>query len=664
MGKKKNTVKNISGPKNAVIENAYKGSVNVHNEKALYSNILLHIFLIAFVTFIAYSNSFNVPFTFDDKFDIVENQHIDDIGHYLKQVTREPWRLSSRFIGYFSFAINYKLHEFNVVGYHVLNFIIHILTSMLLYFFIIYTLKTPFLNDCLSRKDGRFIAFASSLFFAIHPLQTQAVTYIIQRFALLSAFFYLLAVFFYIKWRLIEYNDINYNSNINIKKPLFYFLCFFSILLAMKSKENALTLPLVILLYELIFFKGDIKRRLLKLIPLIITIIVIPLSNINFRKIGALSLNNLDHISRMQTDMSRWDYLFTQFRVIVTYLRLLVFPVNQNVDYDYPVYHSFFIPEVFLSFLFLLLIIFTGFYVLIRYRTKYPFIRVFSFGIFWFFITISVESSIIPIVDVIFEHRVYLPSMGFFTAVTIAIFSLIYLTKEEEKRKQLIRIVFIIFGIIVFILILLTYSRNSLWNDTIKLWEDNVEKSPNKARPYYSLGNAYFERGLIDNAIKYYQIAINLKNNNASYYYNLGNAYIRKNLIDEAIKQFETAVRINPKHAGAYNNLGNAYILKGMLGKAIESYESSLNLKPNNLEAIGNLGNIYLHQGLTDKAIENYMKILKEKPNNANAHFNLAIAYLKKKENDKALIEFQNALKLNPDMKEAKDYIDYISKMK
>ena len=120
-------------------------------------------------------------------------------------------------------------------------------------------------------------------------------------------------------------------------------------------------------------------------------------------------------------DVSRWDYLNTQFRVIVTYIRLLFFPVNQNLDYDYPIYRTFFTPPVFLSFLFLLGIFCWGIYLLYRsYKSDQAnrfWYRLIAFGIFWFFVTLSVESSIIPIQDVIYEHRLYLPSVGFFMAI-------------------------------------------------------------------------------------------------------------------------------------------------------------------------------------------------------------------------------------------------------
>jgi len=133
-------------------------------------------------------------------------------------------------------------------------------------------------------------------------------------------------------------------------------------------------------------------------------------------------MSDVGEVTKVHTTMARAEYLITQIRVIVTYLRLLVFPMNQNLDYDYPLFDSFFAPQVVLAFLLLTMVIGTGVYLLYRDRHAPGAGRLTAFGIFWFFMTLSVESSIIPIADVIFEHRLYLPSVGFFIAITSALF--------------------------------------------------------------------------------------------------------------------------------------------------------------------------------------------------------------------------------------------------
>lgn len=522
------------------------------------------------------------------------------------------------------------MNELSVKGYHLFNFLVHLLTSILIYFFVINTFNTPHLKNSHLKQYDKIISCFSALIFSVHPIQTQAVTYIIQRFSSLATFFYLLSIVFYIKWRLIQEDPIPKSNK--LKTSFFYLLCLLSIIMAMKTKEIAFTLPIIIILYEFFFFEGNIKKRILNLLPIILTILIIPLSLIKFSKSGTIAVSDFSEITRLETEISRWDYLLTQFRVIVTYIRLMLFPVNQNLDYDYPLYRSFFCPEVLLSFFFLLLIFSFSIFLLIRYRKKTPHTLLISFGIFWFFITLSVESSIIPILDLIYEHRLYLPSIGFIISFCVSFFSIANLYKRKASVKNLAIVILIIFCII---LTVLTYKRNQIWSSNISLWEDVVKKSPNKTRPHYNLGTVYMEK-----------------------YFNEKSEI----LLNKAIEEFKIALKLNPKHAGAYNNLGNAYIFKGVLDKAIESYKNSLKINPNNIDAIGNMGNIYLYQGLIDKAIECYSTVIKAKPNNINAHFNLALAYLKKKETNKALDEFQNVLKLNPEMKEARDYINQILK--
>ena len=200
-------------------------------------------------------------------------------------------------------------------------------------------------------------------------------------------------------------------------------------------------------------------------------------------------IGDVSGATRDLTQMSRLDYLFTQFRVIVTYLRLIVLPINQNLDYDYPVFHSLFTTEVFLSFLLLVTILLSGIYLLYRSRGSSPHLRIIAFGIFWFFITLSVESSFIPVKEIMFEYRVYLPSLGVF--LVLSTFCFIIMRSAEKRWKGAGNIVMPILFLIIIVLTGVTYARNTVWGDEITLWQDVVNKSPNKARGHNNLGVAY-----------------------------------------------------------------------------------------------------------------------------------------------------------------------------
>jgi hypothetical protein len=200
------------------------------------------------------------------------------------------------------------------------------------------------------RGYSQLIALFTALLFACHPLQTQAVTYIWQRVSSLSTMLYVLSLAAYVKWRLKQYNKpVSVPSGIfNIKSISLYLISIISAIFAMKTKETAFMLPVMVTLYEFMFFQGKIRKRVLHLIPFLLTMLIIPLTLINIDK----PLGDLIRETKGFTTLSREAYFFTSFRVIVTYIRLLFLPINQNLDYDYPTYSSFFNIEVFYRFCF------------------------------------------------------------------------------------------------------------------------------------------------------------------------------------------------------------------------------------------------------------------------------------------------------------------------
>jgi len=252
-------------------------------------------------------------------------------------------------------------------------------------------------------------------------------------------------------------------------------------------------------------------------------------------------------------DISPWQYLITQFRVIVTYLRLLFIPRNQNFDYDYHIAKSLLELPTLSSFILLVSIL----TIAIRIFSKY---RLISFGFFWFFLTLLPESSIIPIRDVIFEHRLYLPMVGF----SFFLVSLVYYIFENKSLKSMI----IVLLTIISCYAILTYRRNLIWKDEFTLWNDVVHKSPKKARPYYNRGNAYKDQGSIPQAISDYSRAIEINPNLEVAYYNRGKAYKYKGSIQQAISDYSRAIEINPNFEKAYNNRGVAYYLTKEYDKA------------------------------------------------------------------------------------------------
>jgi tetratricopeptide (TPR) repeat protein len=661
------------------------------------------LLIIVFIGLIAYSDTFTVPFQFDDYPNITENPLLKNLGNFFlspKGYSYNP----RRFIGYLTFALNYHFGGLDVLGYHLVNLAVHIVTAVLLYFFVILTFRTPYFrgegrgtaeaggqggsDSRFTIHDSRsFIALFAALLFVSHPVQTQAVTYIVQRFTSLAAMFYLLSVVMYVKGRLVTEKVRGYGRwargegqegkstgqgamgkrAVPIAHHLlpltFFFLSFLSAVLAMMTKEISFTLPIVIVLYEFIFFKTSFRKKLLFLGPLLLTLLIIPISILGTHKPLGEIISDLSEKTRVQTDIPRWDYLMTQIRVITTYVRLLFLPVNQNLDYDYPVFHSLLAPPVLLSFLFLAAIFGTALYLLYKVRgegqgvtgkneppmtrdsTPSPIThdpspitrdsipspithdplpitslyRLISFGILWFFVTLSVESSFIPIADVIFEHRMYLPSAGAFIAISGGASVIAASFKNRSARRNIDAAC----AVIILFLTIITCARNSLWQDEVRLWRDVVQKSPQKVRPHYDLGLAYDNRGQIAAAFHEYRIALQLDPRDVETHNNLGGIYFQQGRMDEALKEYQTALRYAPGSSTAHYNTGNAYFAMGRLDDAMREYQAALRLNPDDAAAHNNLGGVYLQQGRLDKALLEIKSALKADPEYADARANL-----------------------------------------
>jgi len=534
---------------------------------------LAHILFIMVIGFVSYSNTFHSPFYVDDTIYITENPIIKDLRHFLEPSAVKEYvilggqnysQLKMRYIGLLTFALNYRINGDNVTGYHIVNLAIHLTNAVILYLLIL---------SCIGvlRRDfqtSSTVPFLVAMLFVSHPIQTQAVTYLTQRFVLLACMFYLLCLLSYVKSRL---------ASSSLRKSFYYVGALVFAILAMKTKEIAFTLPITLALYEIMFLNGKPKRRALYLSPFFLTMLSIPLSLINFNSSIVDILKGVEDSTHVLSNLSRWDYLITQFTVVVTYIRLLFLPVNQNFDYDYPTYHSLFYPQVFFSLILLLLILVTGLYLNYRNKRNDPFIKLIAFGIFWFFITLSVESSLIPIGDVIFEHRVYLPSAGFFMVVVPSAF----LLKEKltDKIPMLQKAIIPSLVFLICILSVMTFKRNEVWQDETRFWEDVVSKSPGKARPHYSLGLPYRMHGRLDEAVEQYQIASCLDPHFIDVHNALGIVYGEQRRYDDAIREYRAELQNYPQNFNAHENLAMVYFKQGRFKDASDEYQTAQTLR-------------------------------------------------------------------------------------
>jgi Tfp pilus assembly protein PilF len=591
----------------------------LQSRKAWVESNAFPVFVFLLVGVAIYSNTLHSPFVFDDGPSITRNPTIKSMENFFVNSTGYD-KYPTRFIGYLTFALNYALGASDPFGYHIVNLTVHIVNSLLVYFFVLITFCTPFMKKSSSEATARVVSLISGMFFLVHPVQTEAVTFVVQRLTSLTTTFFLLSGFYYVKTRLLLNDRQNHPKN---KYLLYYSFSFLFCVLAMKTKEISFTLPVVLIIYEGFFFDGPYRSRAFFLLPFLFTLLIIPLSLIDVRAPFGKVVSDISAATRVQTDISRWDYFLTQLSVFVTYIRLLLFPIHQNLDYDYPIYRSLFHPRVLLCASFFLFLFGISLWLYLRSRrTASAMLRVSSFGIIWFFVTLSIESSLVPIVDVIFEHRIYLPSIGVFISFAVATS---VISRKWNRNVWIGTLV-----LIMTIFSVATYKRNMIWRDDLLLWSDNVKKSPAKARPHYNLGNSYLIRGMTD----------------------------------KAIQELKDAIQIDPAYADAYLNLGVAYASIGEEGKAMAALHKAIQFKPDDSESHYNLGLLYSNKGLGYLAIEHYKKALSLNPASVNARNNLGIALAESGRINDAIEQFRQGLQLNPGDEELRKNIGNAYKMK
>jgi len=463
----------------------------------------------------------------------------------------------------------------------------------------------------------------------------------------LASLFYLLSLYLYLKGRQGERGGLS---------TLFYVLSIITAIAASKTKEISFTLPFVIVLTEYVFFtepgRWISRRRLCYLIPYAAVLIIIPLSilgpELGLWDAGTVVGNGLTRAQQIADlqELSPYTYLMTQFTVVPKYIGLFFLPISQNLDYDYPLYHSFFNFKVIVGF-FLLLFIFASALVTARFarRERRPLLLIAVAGILWFFITLSIESTVIPIRDVIFEHRMYLPGAG----AGLAIASLIVYIIGRRGKRAMGRTVLIMGLIITTPLTALALRRALVWRSGVRLFEDIVRKSPNKARNHNNLGALYVKKGALDKAIVEFRKTIALDSSFTTPYKNLARALYKKGDIDGSIKALQSALALYSDDVEVHNALASIYREEGLFANSEKEYKIVLSLMPANMKAKINLANIYVMQGRFMEAAALYKKILLRHPDKIELYYNLGLALEKGGAINEALYYYKKFVALAPE---------------
>ncbi len=618
-----------------------------------------------------YAQTFAFGFQFDDDQFIVQNPYIKDLSQIDKIWTILPF---TRLIGIYSFAFNYSLHGLNPVGYHVFNLIIHLLATGL-----VWALASLIFTIC---RDGacprpqraptrgaptvfqQEIPFLIAVLFLVHPGQTQAVTYISQRFESMATLFYLGAVYTYLLAR---------TSTDTARRLILFSWVVLLAILGILTKEVAVTIPFMLLAVEFLLIKNPFQNLKKSTIYLsvggglvLFVLLFSKLVKSGFGFFFAVRPSD-SHVGDVMTGAT---YLLTQMRVFLTFLRLLVFPVNQNVDYDYPLSTGILNPP--LTLLGIIVICFFIFFIIRNYRL-YP---VMAFGLAW--ILISFSANLAPRANVIFEHKLYLISFGFFLSLGAVLANL------ERYKKGVLTLLLAVIAV----LSVLSFQRNQVWRNEFTLWEDVLQKSPDKltsfanlakargtSEQYYELldilnkilekkpdfytaydcrASVYDHLGLYDEAIADIKKAITLAPKATFEYYKLSLIYRQQKKYDLSMDALNETIKLNSKYKDAYVDRAMLFVRQQRLQEALTDLNTALSITPNDFQVLINLGGVYFTLGQYPQALENIAKAGKIKPQDVSVYKNIAFCLLKMGKITEAKANLEMALHLDPNDKKVK----------
>ncbi len=572
-----------------------------------------------------YSNSLDCSFHLDDE-SITKNHLITDVKYIPELIKDEP----QRFVAYLTFMANYLSHGLDVKGYHVVNIAIHILNAALIFMIVSLLIGFREQKDRYLKGNKYALALLVAGLFVVHPVQTQAVTYVVQRLASLATLFYLLSLWCYLMVRMKAERGL-------VQKILFTAVGLISFVLGMFTKEIVYTLPILILVIEFIFVYEGKVMRFLKAIKWFALIGAV---------LGGWVLLRFDLSSILApkitpdfVEITSGEYFLTQLRVMFSYMRILFIPINLNVDHQVVVAKSLWEMRIIGSLIGLITIgVFTAW---LSRRNVLA-----AFGIVWFFVAISIESTFIPLEDVMFEHRLYLPMVGFGLFVGCFLAQLLNSRGQVHGRPVPKWCVVILLLMIVIIFSVMSHQRNKAWKTNISLWSDAVKKSPNKARPYFNLGNAYKRDGKYETSIDYYTKSIALAPRYGGAFHARGIAHRHLGDNEAALTDFNQAIMVEPK---VQFMLNRAETLRRMgdIEAAITGYTRIISLASHRYEAFLDRGTIYFEMNKLDEAIEDFTKAIALNPYDPLIPNNRALAYMKKGEVDLAFKDLDRTLSLN-----------------
>jgi len=581
---------------------------NLSSKETFNRNFTITAILLIFcLAVIAFLPSFNSSFHLDD-YDQIVNTNLKNIsaGQIIKTYPATRWLV------FLSFKANASINGYNVFGYHLVNFVLHLISVFLIFkltdflFFFIRRNKPV----AMSSFSPKLAALFAAAVFAIHPLQSQPVIYITQRLMLSASLCYLFALYSLARGYLPGKSKVIGWTGAVIAF-IFGALC----------KEIIVTLPVILILMTWIFLQppnfklwtkknwiiATIVSALIFIIPIIIFMNIIKWDFNQFKQAwnsigGALHINT--------PGLNRYTYALTQTKVLLKYIGLFLWPVGFQIDPDVKFYATWYSPAFLASSITILFLFVTSWLL----RKIAPLIL---WGILFYFIVMLPQSSIIPTPDLMFEHRAYLGVAGLIWAF-LGIICLITKYVNYRSLKFIVRSFAVI---IILILAFLTYNRANIWKTELSLWADAYSKSPDKSRVVNNYATALLNNNDMSNAV----IILERKLNSSKYVppfivTTLANIYAQNGKLNEAKDLYYKSLKADYTNPQTRFNLALISHFLDEHKKALYHARALKNLHPGNTDAYYLLGVIHSSEAKEFTATTNCLSIyLKRDPNGENA---------------------------------------------
>jgi tetratricopeptide (TPR) repeat protein len=568
--------------------------------------------LIIFILLIViYGNSFDCSWHLDDYSNIVKNENVHIASLSWTALEKSLYGIVdsgrwSRPVSYLSFALNYYFSGLDVFGYHLMNMTIHFLSTFILYLFILNTLMLPIFKG---RYKGiaNSVELLSAVLWMVNPIQVSAVTYVVQRMASMAALFYIMSMYLYLKGR---------TSDRKWKAVILMMLSVLMGFLSIGTKENAAMLPVSVFLFDLILIQGftihNIKKNMMIAVPVFLAAV---LTSFLFFK----DFNSIigDYSIRPFTV---WERLITEPRVILFYISLLLYPITSRLTliHEFDISKSFFDPwTTILSIVVILAVLSLA---LVKAR-RWPLI---SYCVIFFFLNHAIEASFISL-DIIYEHRNYLPSMLFFVPISLFFIELL---KRFEHRLAFRNFFMLALTLLIMLHGITVYIQNNIWKNGLSLWSDNVDKAPGVQHARINLATAYMNDGRFQDALaELSKVLASLASNTSA---------------------------DSDKKARAHGLMGECFYIQGDFDKALMHYRESIKYVPNSHQFYYRIAEIMRQREAFPLAAEDAIKkAIALKNDVANYHLTYSRLLLKKKSTNLAKKEVKIALMLNPDSVDA-----------